>query len=583
MSLFQPFFFTSSFHPGFFIYISSCSLKFCQLNFFFIMSDISSKPKAEEDHITHEHNHSDASPTDSHEVALGDYDAQPSLMFATLIVFSVTFVGFTFGFDTGTISGMTNFKDYTERFGQKNSQGEYYFTTVRMSLLVAIYSVGAAVGGLGLSNIANIKGRKPALLVYLMLYIIGYLVQITSNKGKWYQMFVGRIITGVSAGAVTTVVPMFGGELAPAKYRGALVSSFQLCITLAIFLGYCVTYATKHHNSEVGSAQWRIPMGLNFAFGLILTVLVATIVPESPRFLIEVGRVEEAKKNIAYVNKVPVHSKFVEHEFKQIEEAFLLVKAAGKASWIELVTGKPKILRRVVMGLVIMALQQFTGINFFFYYGTTIFKSVGMEDSYMTSIILGVINFVFTILSLFLVDRFGRRTTLMVGSIIGAVALYIYTILGVVALYPNGRSNPSSKPAGNAMIFLTCLFIASFAASWGAVCYVILAESFPIRIRSKAMSIGMLSNFAANFLISFFTPFITKKIHYHFGWIFAGCLTFAIFFTYFFIYETKGLTLEQVDVLYADKAVTPWNSSKWTPPADSDLDKPSTHASMQEV
>lgn len=283
--------------------------------------------------------------------------------------------------------------------------------------------------------------------------------------------------------------------------------------------------------------------------------------------MVEKGDLDGAKRNIAYVNRVPLSSQFVDEEFAQIEEGFLAEKAAGTASWSELITGKPKIFRRVLMGFMIMGLQQLTGINYFFYYGTTIFKSVGLQDSYETSIILGIINFVFTILSLYLVDRFGRRTTLLGGSVVGAISLYIYTILAVTSLYPNGRDQPSSTPVGNAMIFLTCLFIASFASSWGAVGWVILAESFPIRIRSKASSIGVLSSFLWNFLIAFFTPYITNKIHFSFGFIFAGCLTFAIFYVYFFVYETKGLTLEQVDVLYADPHVNAWNSAKWTPTA----------------
>lgn len=509
-------------------------------------------------HLSKRHNHN---------LIEGDFETKPSVAFATLIVLSVTFVGFSFGFDTGTISGFTNFADYIERFGSQKANGEYYMSTVRTSLIVSIYSIGAGIGGIFLSSIANIKGRKPALLAFIVLYIIGYLIQITSEKGRWYQMFIGRIVTGLSAGAVTTVVPMFGGELSPAKIRGALVSSFQLFITLAIFLGYCCNYATKHHNSENDSSQWRIVMGLNFLFGLILLVMVGFVVPESPRYLCEKGDTEGAKRNIAYVNRVPLNSRFVENEFKHIEEGFLAEKAAGTASWKELITGKPKIFQRVLMGFVVMGLQQLSGINYFFYYGTTIFKSVGLEDSYETSIILGTINLTFTILSLYLVDKLGRRTTLLGGSFIGAIALYIYTILAVTSLYPNGRSEASSKPIGNAMIFLTCLFIASFAASWGAVGYVILAESFPIRIRSKGSSIGMLSSFLWNFLISFFTPFITNKIHFSFGFIFAGCLTFGLFYVYFVVYETKGLTLEQVDVLYADPHVKPWTSARWVPPA----------------
>ncbi|GMM37488.1 hexose transporter [Saccharomycopsis crataegensis] len=497
-----------------------------------------------------------------HTLVEGDYESAPSLMFAALVVLSVTFVGFTFGFDTGTISGITGFPDYIERFGQLNhATGEYYFTTTRKSLIIAFYSVGGGVGGIFLSGFANTIGRKYSLLIFLSIYVVGNIIQITSGHGKWYQMFIGRIITGLSSGALASVAPMFGGELSPAKYRGALVCSFQLFLTLAIFLGYCCDYATKEHNS--GAAQWRIVMGLNFLWAFLIFALVWIVVPESPRYLAEIGKGDKAKETIAYINKVPLKSRFVEEEYKAIEEGILTEQAAGTASWKELITGKPKIFPRVVMGFMIMALQQLSGINYFFYYGTTIFAAVGLQDSYQTVIVLGVVNFASTIFSLYFVDKFGRRSTLIGGSIVGAIALYIYTILGVVALYPNGRDEASSKPVGNAMIFLTCLFIAAFAASWGAIGYVILAESFPIRIRAKASSVGILSSFLWNFLISFFTPYITNAIHFSFGFIFAGCLTFAIGYIYFTVYETKGLTLEEVDLMYGDKKCNPWNSANW--------------------
>lgn len=491
-------------------------------------------------------------------------EQEHSVLFPCIVVFSVTFVGFCYGFDTGTISGFTNMPNYIEYFGQLNhTTGEYYLSTTRTSLIVAFFSIGACIGSIFLSPLANYRGRKYSLLAFLILYMVAYIIQISSTKGKWYQMFVGRIIAGAACGSMTNIAPMFAGELSPAKIRGGLVCSFQLFVTLAIFLGYCFNYATFHHNSSTDTSQWRIVMGLNFLWALIIFVCVSVIVPESPRFLIEIGKFDQAKKNIAYINRLPIDSDFVNNEFKLVEEALLTEKAAGNANWKELITGKPKIFRRVFMGFMIMALQQLTGVNYFFYYGTSIFKSVGLKDSFETPMILGVINFVFTIVSVFLVDKMGRRNVLLLGAIVGDIALYIYSILGTVALYPNGRDEPSSIPVGNAMIFLTCLFLAAFAMSWGSVGWVILAETFPIRIRSKASSIGVLSSFLWSFLISFFTPYITNKIHMAFGFIFAGCLTFAVFYVYFFVYETKGLTLEDVDIMYSDPKVTPWTSSKW--------------------
>lgn len=510
------------------------------------------------------------SPAASQEPASGE--VQPSLLFSAMVVFGITFVGFTYGFDTGTISGYIGFPDYLRRFGTLNSAGHYELSTLRKSLIVSFYNIGAGAGALGLSPILNWRGRKPAVLLYIIIYCVGNIIQITSHK--WYQMLIGRVVSGLLAGALSTVVPMYGAEVTPAtatgtgklsgpKIRGALILSFQLFVCFGIFMGYCCNYATKHHQS--GAAQWQVVMGLNFVWSIIVFAMILFLAPELPRYMMTKGDEAGARKAISYVNRVPENHDAVEREFALIEEAMLQEKAAGNATWGDLITGQPKIFQRVSMGFLLLMFQQFTGINFFLYFATEIFASVGLKDTYQTSIIIGVINLSFTFVSLYLVDKFGRRSALLWGSVVGAVALYIYSILGVAALYPHGTSHPTDTGVGNAMIFLTCLFVASFACSWGPVPWVVLSESFPIKIRSKASSIGIFSCFFWNFAITFCTPYIVNAINFYFGFIFAGGITAAIVYIYFFVYETKGLTLEDVDILYSDPAVKPWTSGRWTP------------------
>ncbi|CCE83919.1 Piso0_004516 [Millerozyma farinosa CBS 7064] len=482
--------------------------------------------------------------------------------FVIVMSFMVAFGGFVFGFDTGTISGFVNMSDYLHRFGELNAQGEYYLSNVRTGLIVSIFNIGCAVGGIFLSKVADVYGRRIGLMFSMLIYVVGIIIQIASQHA-WYQMVIGRVISGLAVGTVSVLSPMFISETAPKALRGTLVVCFQLCITLGIFLGYCTTYGTK--SSYGDSRQWRIPLGLCFAWALLL-ITGMVFMPESPRYLVGKGRIEDAKRSIARSNKVHAEHPGVYTEVQLIQAGIDREKLAGKASWGELITGKPRIFERVIMGIMMQSLQQLTGDNYFFYYGTTVFRAVGLKDSFETSIILGVVNFASTFVGIFVIERFGRRKCFLVGSVSMFICFIIYSVLGVTNLYIDGYDGPTRKPTGDAMIFITCLYIFFFASTWAGGVYCIISETYPLRIRSKAMAVATAANWIWGFLISFFTPFITSAIHFYYGFVFSGCLLFSIVYVYFSIVETKGLSLEEVDELYA-QGVLPWKSSGWVPPS----------------
>jgi len=475
----------------------------------------------------------------------------------------VAFGGFVFGFDTGTISGFVNMTDFLERFGQTHADGTHYMSNVRVGLLVSIFNIGCAVGGILLSKIGDMYGRRVGIMFAMVIYVVGIIVQISAST-KWYQICVGRAITGLAVGIVTVLCPLFISESAPKMLRGTLVCCFQLCITFGIFLGYCVTYGTKKLNN---SAQWRVPLGLCFLWAIFLVAGMLAM-PESPRYLIEKNKIEEAKKSLARSNKLSPEDPGIYTEVALIQAGIDREALAGSASWMELITGKPAIFRRVIMGIMLQSLQQLSGDNYFFYYGTTIFQAVGLKDSFETSIILGVINFASTFLGIYVIDKFGRRMCLLTGSACMFVCFIIYSVIGSIHLYKDGEHDNTNtyKPSGDAMIFVTCLYIFFFASTWAGGVYTIISETYPLRIRSKAMGIATGANWLWGFLISFFTPFITGAIHFYYGFVFTGCLLFSFFYVYFFVSETKGLSLEEVDELYA-QGIAPWKSSSWVPPS----------------
>ena len=471
----------------------------------------------------------------------------------------IAFGGFVFGWDTGTISGFVAQTDFKRRFGQQAADGSYYLSDVRTGLIVAIFNIGCAIGGLTLGRLGDMYGRRLGLMAVITVYVVGIVIQISSTT-TWYQYFVGRIVSGLGVGGIAVLSPTLISETAPKHLRGTCVSFYQLMITLGIFLGYCTNYGTKTHTNSI---QWRVPLGLCFAWALFMLVGMS-MVPESPRFLVEKGRFEEARRSLARSNKVSMDDPIVTAEIENISAGVEAEKSAGNASWGELFSTKGKILQRVVMGIMIQSLQQLTGCNYFFYYGTTIFKAVGLEDSFQTSIILGIVNFASTFVALYVVDRFGRRKCLLWGSSTMAVCMVIFASVGVKSLYPNGKDQPSSTTAGNVMIVFTCLYIFCFATTWAPTAYVIVAETYPLRVKNRAMAIAVGFNWIWGFLIGFFTPFITTAINFYYGYVFMGCLVFSFFYVFFFVCETKGLTLEEVNEMY-EEGVLPWKSAQWLP------------------
>ncbi len=307
-------------------------------------------------------------------------------------------------------------EDYGRRFGDLNDQGGYSFSAAKQGTIVGLLPVGCLVGALVAGRIADIFGRRIAICVSALWSCVGILIEITSSTA-WYQFAIGRLVTGVSIGALSVVVPMYQSESSPTIIRGIFVSMYQLFITLGIWTSYMVDWGTVRRYSN--SASWRIPNGLGFLWSLILGAGILFL-PESPRYALYRGREEEARQTIARLAGVDPHSRGVNEELAQIRAKVDEEKNLQRARWYEIFTG-PRMLYRTVLGVVLQAGQQLTGANFFFYYGTTVFASTGLSDSYITQIILGSVNVACTFAGLYIVQNVGRRKALMAGALWMAV------------------------------------------------------------------------------------------------------------------------------------------------------------------
>ncbi|KAJ5081809.1 Major facilitator superfamily domain general substrate transporter [Penicillium alfredii] len=504
------------------------------------------------------------------EITLDDSPVKYLTWRSFILGLCVSMGGFIFGYSTGQISGFTTMEDFKNRFAEyDHATGKHAFSNVRNGLIVGLLSIGTMIGALVAAPIADRIGRKLSISFWALLHIVGIIVQIATDD-KWYQVAMGRWVAGLGVGALSSVVPMYQSESAPRQVRGAMVSAFQLFVAFGIFISYLINYGTESIKS---TASWRITMGIGFAWPLILGV-GTLFLPESPRYAYRHGRVDEARQVMSKLYGVPTNHRVVAQEMQDMKQKLEEELAAGSAPWHEILTG-PRMFYRTLLGITLQSLQQLTGANFIFYYGTSIFQGVGLSNPYVTSIILGAVNFGMTIPGLYVVEHYGRRNCLMVGAAWMFICFMIWASVGHEVL----NSDPSSHPAGIAMIVFTCFFIVGFATTWGPIVWAICGEMYPFRYRAVCMGVATAANWTWNFLISFFTPFISSSIDFRYGYVFAACCFAAVLIVFFFVNETQGRTLEEVDTMYV-LHVKPWKSAGWVPPEGivADMHAPTTES-----
>lgn len=497
-----------------------------------------------------------------------DYSPLPRLTTRSLMMgMLVSMGGLIFGYDTGQISGFLEMDDFLDRFGMTHPEnGQKYFSSVRSGLIVSLLSIGTLMGALTAAPVADRIGRKPSVSIWCLVTSVGFVVQIAAVDA-WYQVMIGRFIAGLGVGALSLLVPMYQAETAPPWIRGAMVCAYQLFITMGIFLAACFNYGTFEHHRH-SSASWRTVIGLGWIWTIVLGLGILAF-PETPRYDFRNGNAERAKETLCRVYGTTINHWSVYTQIEEIESKLRAEDKVKHGPLAEFVTmfRAPKMAYRIALGVALQMFQQLTGANYFFYYGTTIFKSVQIS-SFVTQIILNTINFVVTFIGLYIVEHYGRRKSLMVGS---AWMFICFLIFATVGHYRFDQSNPEDTPTeGIVLIVFACLFILGFATTWGPMIWTIQAELFPSRYRAKGMALSTASNWIWNFCIGFFSPFIFKAIDFQYGYVFASCNVVGGLIVYFFVVEGQGRTIEEIDTMYLEN-VTPWKSSRWVPPPAEDM------------
>ncbi|KAI0370093.1 general substrate transporter [Pilatotrama ljubarskyi] len=506
----------------------------------------------------------------------------PSNHKAILLATFIAFGGFLFGYDIGVISGCLIMPDFIERFGTVDGSGTAVLSPGRQSIITSLLSAGTFVGALAQAFTSDRFGRRGSILIWSGIFTVGTAVQ-TGTVHSIVQITIGRFIAGLGVGALSAIVPLYNGETAPKAMRGMLLVLYQLQIIIGIFISYIIDLGTHHIN---GSASWRIPVGLQMLWGLILLSGIFFL-PESPRHLLGTGREAEARRVVAELNSLPEDDPLVLDTIEEFEYGIRMENEGGKATWTECFSQRNLLWKRTINGMMLQFIQQLNGQNFYYYYGDTFFKSAGTElDAYSIQAILGGVSVVGTVPALYLIEAWGRRKSLLTGAIMEAVCALIAGLVGHFMLAapdtPLDQLTPRNKQGGDVLIAFAVLHVFSFSVFWGPTPWVYLGESFPLRVRPKAIALGSATNWLWNFLLSFFAPRIANDIGPLILLIFFGMLVFGYVYVYFFIPETKGLSLEEVDEMYRS-GVKPWNSAGWRPSEKHIHDKADTATEVREV
>lgn len=430
--------------------------------------------------------------------------------------------GLLFGFDTGVISGALLF-----------IREEFNLGSGGQSLVVGSLLAGAVVGAIGAGTLSRRRGRRVTILVCALGFLLGSVLAALSPTVGF--LVFSRFVLGVSVGGVSAVVPLYITEMAPTRSRGRLTLFFQFAITIGIVLAYLVNFAF----SGGGAWRWMLAVG---AVPAILLGIGMFRLPESPRWLVAVGRDDDARR-------VLTRSRRPEEIGPEIDDirAAISIKQYG-------VTGiwKPWMRPAVMVALGIAFFQQFTGINTVIYYAPTTFEAAGLGASaaILGTFGIGLLNCASAIVAFFLVDRVGRRGVLLWG-LPGVAASLV--VLGLAY----GLIGHSTAGAW-VLIICTALYIVFFGLSMGVVGWLLPAEVLPLSIRSAALGVSTTVVWGGNLIVS--TAFLpladvvgTPVVFF----ILAVFAITAVIFTYRYVPETKGRSLEDIEVSFRSGRVTP--------------------------
>ncbi|MBS1747359.1 MAG: sugar porter family MFS transporter [Bacteroidetes bacterium] len=430
-------------------------------------------------------------------------------IYTLIISLAAAFGGLLFGFDTAVISGVLPYLS-----------AHFNLDVAAQGWAVSCVIIGCIIGTQLAGIPAEKWGRKPGLLITAVLFIITSLG--TAFSQSFTAFIVYRIIGGIAIGAASALSPMYIAEVAPAAYRGRLVSLNQLTIVIGILIAFFSNYLIAKYADN----SWRLMLGMQL-FPAALFLLFLFFIPESPRWLLRHNKVEKAKAiilNLTGQTNLPV----IQAEHSNFRQQLKALSTPPQRCLL-------------IVGIVIALLQQFTGINVIMYYAPVIFQKTGINasDALFQTICIGIINLVFTFIAMFVIDSLGRKPLLKTGSL--AMAVFLILLAGTYFF---------TMFQGYWVLIFILGFIASFAMSWGPATWVLIAEIYPNHLRGTAVSIATLFLWIGGFIVSYTFPWILEHLNGTYTFLIYAAVNIAGFvFTSIYVPETSGKSLEELETI----------------------------------
>ena len=421
-----------------------------------------------------------------------------------------SFGGLLSGYDTGVISGALLYINQS-----------FEINSYMLGLLVSSVSIGAVFGAFVNGFFVDKIGRRKTLLLTAFLFFIASVFCFLSQNIT--ELIISRMIIGLAVGIVSFCGPLYLSEISPKEKRGQIVSLHQLAITFGILFSYLTNYLCANLESN-----WRVMflIGVVPAFILFFGLMFQK---DTPRWYVIKKRYDDAKKILELVG----YSKNIEYEIQNI---------SATLNKEEKIKFNKKLIMPFVIGLGIMIIQMTTGINAIIYYAPTIFKMIGFssnQDALFITIFIGLINFLMTFVAIILVDKIGRKPLLYIG--LSGMLISLVVLSGVFVL--------DYVFIKYLAVVFCAVYIVSFSMSLGPVAFLLVSEVFPLKYRGSAMSITIVTNFICNFLVTGLFPIALDKIGgFYTFMIFAFICVLSLLFVKFIVFETKGLSLEDIEL-----------------------------------
>ncbi|ORY89777.1 general substrate transporter [Leucosporidium creatinivorum] len=452
---------------------------------------------------------------------------------------------FSFGFDNGWWGGVLGERAFNQAYGSIETIAADGSITRSLSAAETSNGTGLGTAGIMLGCMAapfiNKRwGRKGAMLSIAIIGIIGGLIEMLSTfPHSYYMLVAGKIIINSSVGIAASTAPAYQAECAPARIRGSLSNAYNFINTVG---GLCATATIWGVNERLDSSAWLIPMGLQFIPSVAI-LLGLKWMPESPRWLIEVGRDEEAIESIRSLRGDAVDARA---EVAEIRSAYEAEKAMySGVEWGMLFKGTNT--RRTLISIGLQCLQQGQGISFMANYLLVTFIALGFSDVYLLSFGVSLVMIGANALGFYLPDKVGRRKLLLFG------ATAMFACQCIVGGITTSNSTPTGSLA-NLLIAACFIWIAAFGASWGTLPWIVSAEISSQMLREKSLASAAWSGFGVGLISNFVTPYIQNpeygNLGAKIGWLWAGFSFVSIIYVYVMVPELKGRTLEELDQLF---------------------------------